>query len=153
MKKLNLVFSVLLIVTSVFFFFYADSFRALSGEEEIGPGAFPKAVCIALCFCSILLIVKEVKRYDAEKAGLFNYRILVGFVVSIFYLFLLKPLGFLIDSFLIVIVMTLLLLTEPLKKAWPILISVSVLVPVALYIVFDLCLKVPLPAGVFSFLG
>lgn len=42
MKKLNIVFSVVLIAVAAFFFFYADTFKTLPGQTEIGPGASPR---------------------------------------------------------------------------------------------------------------
>lgn len=154
MKKLNLVFSVILIAVSAFFFFYADTFKTLPGQTEIGPGAFPKAVCAALVLCSAALILQQCRKGGEEKAGLFNGKLLAGIAAAAAYFFLLKPLGFVLDSIWVIFVMMLLLLNEPLKKALPLLVAVSVLTPVVLYAVFGLFLKVPLPGGVLSaFLG
>lgn len=150
MKKLNIVFSIILMAVSGFFFFYADTFKTLPGQTEIGPGAFPKAVCVALLICGVLLIVQECKKGNTEKADLFNGKLLIGIVAAAAYFFLLKPLGFVLDSIWVVFVMMLLLLNEPLKKALPLLVSVSVLTPLVLYAVFGMFLKVPLPTGVLS---
>lgn len=152
MKKLNIIFSIILIAVSACFYFYADTFKTLPGQQEIGPGAFPKAVCIGLVICSMLLIISEVRKGNPEKAGLFNLPLLVGIGAVILYFFLLRPLGFVIDSMLITFVM-MVLLNEPIQKAWPLLASVSILTPVVLYAIFGILLKVPLPAGILSFLG
>lgn len=154
MKKLNIVFSIVLIAVSAFFFFYADTFKTLPGQTEIGPAAFPKAVCLALAACGVILLVQELKKNDAEKAELFNVKLLIGFAAAILYFFLLKPLGFVLDSVWIVFLMMLLLLNEPLKKAWPLMVVIAIAVPAALYAVFGVFLKVPLPNGLLSaFLG
>ena len=145
MKKLNIVFSVVLIAVAAFFFFYADTFKTLPGQTEIGPGAFPKAVCIGLAVCGIVLIVQEIKKGDAEKADLFNKKLLIGIAAAVVYFFLLKILGFVLDSVWAVFVMMALLLNEPFKKAWPLMVAVSILAPVVLYAVFGMFLKVPLP--------
>lgn len=42
MKKLNIVFSVVLIAVAAFFFFYADTFKMLPGQTEIGPALSPR---------------------------------------------------------------------------------------------------------------
>ena len=110
MKKLNIVFSVVLIAVAAFFFFYADTFKMLPGQTEIGPGAFPKAVCVGLAVCGVLLIIQELRKGGSEKAELFSKKLLIGIV-------LLKILGFVLDSIWVVFVMMALLLNEPFKKA------------------------------------
>ena len=42
MKKLNIVFSVVLIAVAAFFFFYADTFKTLPGQTEIAPALSPR---------------------------------------------------------------------------------------------------------------
>ena len=73
MKKLNIVFSVVLIAVAAFFFFNADTFKMLPGQTEIGPGAFPKAVCVGLAVCGVLLIIQELRKGGNEKAELFSF--------------------------------------------------------------------------------
>ena len=82
MKKLNIVFSVVLIAVAAFFFFYADTFKMLPGQTEIGPGAFPKAVCVGLAVCGILLIIQELRKDGSEKAELFSKKLLIGLFCS-----------------------------------------------------------------------
>lgn len=150
MKKLNIVFSIILIAISTFFFFYANTFKTLPGQTEIGPGAFPKAVCLGLIVCGVLLIVQEIKKGAVEKADLFNKKILIGVAAAVIYFFLLNPLGFVLDSIWIVFLMMFLLLNEPFKKAWPLMVTTSILAPVVLYAIFGVFLKVPLPNGILS---
>lgn len=116
MKKLNIVFSVVLIAVAAFFFFYADTFKMLPGQTEIGPGAFPKAVCVGLAVCGVLLIIQELRKDGSEKAELFSKKLLIG-IAAVAYFVLLKILGFVLDSIWVVFVMMALLLNEPFKKA------------------------------------
>lgn len=152
MKKLNIVFSIILITVSAFFFFYADTFKTLPGQTEIGPRAFPKAVCLGLVACGVILILQEIRKGSEEKVDLLNKKVLIGTVASFVYLLLLNPLGFVLDSIWAVFLMMFLLLNEPFKKAWPLMAASSVLVPVVLYAVFGMFLKVPLPDGILSVL-
>ena len=115
MKKLNIVFSVVLIAVAAFFFFYADTFKMLPGQTEIGPGAFPKAVCVGLA--GVLLIIQELRKGGSEKAELFSKKLLIGIAAAVVYFVLLKILGFVLDSIWVVFVMMALLLNEPFKKA------------------------------------
>ena len=94
MKKLNIVFSVVLIAVAAFFFFYADTFKMLPGQTEIGPGAFPKAVCVGLAVCGVLLIIQELRKGGSEKAELLLAVSILAPVVlyAIFGMFLKVPL-------------------------------------------------------------
>ena len=83
MKKLNIVFSVVLIAVAAFFFFYADTFKMLPGQTEIGPGAFPKAVCVGLAVCGVLLIIQELRKDGSEKAELFSKKLLIGIAAAV----------------------------------------------------------------------
>ena len=148
MKKLNLVFSLLLILVSTCFFFYADTFKTLPNQQDIGPGGFPKAICAALILCALILLVGEARKPGGEKVSLFNAKLLTGLGVTVGYFLALKPLGFVVSSILATAAMMLLLLNEPVKKAWPLITAVSVAAPVALYLMFGMFLKVPLPGGV-----
>ena len=136
MKKLNIVFSVVLIAVAAFFFFCADTFKMLPGQTEIGSGAFPKAVCVGLAVCGVLLIIQELRKGGSEKAELFSKKLLIGIAAAVAYFVLLKILGF--------------VLNEPFKKAWPLMLAVSILAPVVLYAIFGMFLKVPLPNGILS---
>ena len=82
MKKLNIVFSVVLIAVAAFFFFCADTFKMLPGQTEIGPGAFPKAVCVGLAVCGVLLIIQELREGGSEKAELFSKKLLIGIAAA-----------------------------------------------------------------------
>ena len=82
MKKLNIVFSVVLIAVAAFFFFYADTFKMLPGQTEIGPGAFPKAVCVGPAVCGVLLIIQELRKGGSEKAELFSKKLLIGIAAA-----------------------------------------------------------------------
>jgi|GEM_PF-492803 len=123
MKKLNIVFSVVLIAVAAFFFFCADTFKMLPGQTEIGSGAFPKAVCVGLAVCGVLLIIQELRKGGSEKAELFSKKLLIGIAAAVAYFVLLKILGFVLDSIWVVFVMMALLLNEPFKKAWPLMLA------------------------------
>lgn len=148
MKKLNLVFSILLILVSTCFFCYADTFKTLPNQQDIGPAGFPKAVSVALILCGVVLFATEIRKGTAGKVRLFNVKLVVGLGAVLAFFLLLQPLGFVLDSVLITAVMMLLLLNEPIQKAWPLIAIISVAAPAALYFIFGMFLKVPLPLGI-----
>ena len=152
LKYLNIIFALVIMVLACVFFIYADSFKILPGQADIGPKAYPRAVCVCLVILSVLLIISELKKKDDSVIQLFNLKFFIGLATAILYLVFFKKLGFVICSVIAIFVMEILLLNEPLKKAWPLVVSVAVIVPVLMQLVFGVFLKVPVPAGLLSFI-
>lgn len=152
LKHLNVIFSALLIVVAGVFFFYADTFKTLPGQADIGPAAFPKFVCVALALAAVGLAFTEWKKNSEETIELFNLKFFIGIATAIVYFLVLRTVGFIICSVVAVFIMEILLLNEPFKKAWPLITAVAVLGPAAIQVIFGTMLKVPLPAGLLSFI-
>lgn len=152
LKHLNLIFSGVLIVLAGIFFKYADTFKMLPGQADIGPKAFPRFVSVVIVILAILLIITELKKNDQTKVQLFNLKFLIGLVTAVLYFLLFKKVGFVLCSIVSIFVMEVLLLNEPFKKAWPLVTGVAVIAPIVIQLVFGVALKVPLPAGLLSFL-
>lgn len=152
LKHLNLIFSGVLIVLAGIFFKYADTFKMLPGQADIGPKAFPRFVSVVIVILAILLIITELKKNDQTKVQLFNLKFLIGLVTAVLYFLLFKKVGFVLCSMVSIFVMEVLLLNEPFKKAWPLVTGVAVIAPIVIQLVFGMALKVPLPAGLLSFL-
>ena len=152
LKHLNLIFSGVLIVLAGIFFKYADTFKMLPGQADIGPKAFPRFVSVVIVILAILLIITELKKNDQTKVQLFNLKFLIGLVTAVLYFLLFKKVGFVLCSMVSIFVMEVLLLNEPFKKAWPLVTGVAVIAPIVIRLVFGVALKVPLPAGLLSFL-
>lgn len=150
MKKLNITFGAILVAVAVYLFHYASGFKAMTGQKDIGPSAFPRAICIAIAICGVILIVRELNKGNEEMAELFNKKLAIGAVTIVVYFLVLPYLGFLVDSMLIVAVMVMILLNEPLGKAWPLALGVTVGTPIVLYVIFGVFLKVPLPNGILA---
>lgn len=151
-KHLNIIFSGLLIALSTIFYFYADTFLILPGQADIGPKAFPRAICLALIILGILLIISEIKKNDNRTIPLVNIKLLIGLATAVLFLLCFKTVGFVICAVVSILVMELLLLNEPLKKAWPLVFGIAIIVPIAIQLIFGILLKVPLPAGLLSFI-
>lgn len=152
MKKLNIAFSVILLLIAGFFFFYSDTFKTMPGQADIGPSGFPKVVCVGLAICAIILFVQQITKGSDKPIQLFNLKLIVGLVTAVVYVVLLRPVGFLLTSVAAVFIIMLLLVNEPVKKVLPVIITVSILVPVALQVIFGVLLKVPLPSGILAFI-
>lgn len=152
MKKLNIAFSVILLLVAGFFFFYSDTFKTMPGQADIGPSGFPKVVCVGLAICAVILLVQQIRKGSGEPIQLFNLKLIIGLVTAVAYVALFRPVGFLLTSIAAVFIIMLLLINEPVKKTLPVIVAVSILVPVALQVIFGVLLKVPLPSGVLAFI-
>lgn len=152
LKHLNIIFAVLIIIFACVFFFYADTFKILPGQADIGPKAFPRFVSVCLAILSVLLIVSELKKNDDTVIQLFNLKFFIGLATAIVYVLLFKKVGFVLCSMVAIFIMEVLLLNEPFKKACPLLVAIAVIIPLMIQIVFGMFLKVPLPAGILSFI-
>ncbi len=150
MKKLHYIFSAVLIAVSLFFFMYSSKFKTLPGQQDIGPSAFPKFVCVCLIICAVLLVLQQRKETEEEPLSLFNWKWGVGVATAIGFYMLLPHLGFVITGIVAIFIMECLLLNESFKKALPIVLGVAIVVPIVIQIIFGQFLKVPLPTGILS---
>ena len=137
---------------SCVFYFYADTFKILPGQADIGPKAFPRFVCICLIALSAMLIVSELRKNDDTVIQLFNLKFFIGLATAALYAVLFKKVGFVLCSIAAIFIMEVLLLNEPFKKAWPVLTAIAIIVPIAIQLIFGSFLKVPLLAGILSFI-
>jgi putative tricarboxylic transport membrane protein len=124
----------------------AGGYQAMIGDP-LGPAVFPVALAVALGGLSLYLIVRP----DAEpdwprgRALLKQVLTLVAFVA---YAYLLEPLGFLVSTFLAVVVLGSLLGARLWQAG-----AAGVAIAVVLFVTFDTLLGLPLPAGVLGLLG
>lgn len=150
MKKLNIAFSFILIALAGVFYFYADTFKTMPGQKDIGPAAFPKAIAILIVIAAVVLLITELRKKESEKADLLNLKVVIGVVTAVVFVALFKKIGFIVGAMISVFIMELMLLNEPFKKAWPLVTGVAVIAPIVLYVIFGVLLKVPLPMGVLA---
>jgi putative tricarboxylic transport membrane protein len=114
-----------------------------------GPGFFPFGLAIALILLSLALIFKHWKKdpspqpFWPERTWL---RPLLGVAILVSYALVVDVIGFILTTFLFLIIW--MRVIERLR--WRTILSISVGTTVALYLIFNLFLEVPLPSG---FLG
>jgi len=122
------------------------------GLKIPGPGCFPFAIGILLMFLSLLILITQIKRrkdeietsekFFAKKEGW--KRLFVSLFALLVYALALEYLGFLLDTFLFMIVE--LRFIEPQK--WKTTVTAAFLTTVSSYALFDLLLKAQLPKGI-----
>lgn len=124
----------------------AGGYQAMIGDP-LGPAVFPLALAVPLGLLSLYLIVRPGPGPDwpRGRALLKQGLTLVAFVA---YAYLLEPLGFLVSTFLAVVVLGGLLGARLWQAG-----AAGVAIAVVLFVLFDTLLGLPLPAGVLDVLG
>ena len=124
----------------------AGGYQAMIGDP-LGPAVFPVALAVALGLLSLYLVVRPDREPDwpRGRALLKQALTLVAFVA---YAWLLEPLGFLVSTFLAVVVLGSLLGARLWQAG-----AAGVAIAVVLFVTFDTLLGLPLPAGVLDLLG
>ena len=114
-----------------------------------GPGFLPFGLALVLIILSLVLILQRRTKgvssnpFWAERAWL---RPLLGVIIFILYAFFLGYIGFILTTFLFLIIW--LWVIERIR--WVTIFSISVGVTAVLYLIFEYFLEVPLPTGFFS---
>ncbi|MGB9698677.1 MAG: tripartite tricarboxylate transporter TctB family protein [Thermodesulfobacteriota bacterium] len=114
-----------------------------------GPGFFPFLLAIVLAFFSLALIFQNWAR---DKASLPFWerqnwlRPLLGLIILTGYAILLNSLGFLISTFLFLIIW--MVVIE--RLSWKTIFGVSIATTIVLFLIFGLLLEVPLPKGLLA---
>ena len=126
----------------------------LGSFMEPGPGFMPFAMAALMIVLAIALFFEssfEAKKALTKKISLWSdvywKRVIYVAVLMLAYALLLTKLGFLIDTFLLMVF--LLKSGDPIK--WPTAIFVGALTAGFSYVLFGIWLKVPFPAGLLSF--
>jgi putative tricarboxylic transport membrane protein len=135
-----------LLVLAVAYGVTAGGYKAMIGDP-LGPAVFPVALAIPLGLLSLYLIVRPDPEpsWPRGRALLKQALALVTFVA---YAYLLEPLGFIVSTFLAVLVLGWLLGARLWQAG-----AAGVGIAVVLFVVFDTLLSLPLPAGVLGDLG
>ena len=78
LKHLNIIFAGLLIAVAGVFYHVSDTFKMLPGQKDIGPKAFPRAVCICIIILAVLLVIDELRKNDDRRIQIFNTKFVIG---------------------------------------------------------------------------
>ena len=111
-----------------------------------GPGFLPFGLGICLIILSLILIFKSWKKEISPTPLWFQrawLRPLLGVAILIFYAIVIEQLGFILTTFIFLLIW--MALIERLK--WKTILSISVGTTIVLYLIFAFFLEVPLPKG------
>ena len=158
----NLVGAVLFIVIALWAWFQAEGFQEVKGSY-VQPATFPKIMIIGLLIFSVLLLIQSLWKLNSMKetdplavpAQSINFikdkSIAAGvlvIVLCIAFVALFQPLGYVLSSFLLSMVIMYLIG----KRNWVQMILVSILVPLVMWAIFYKLLAVNIPMGPLTFL-
>ena len=103
MKKISNVIACVFIAVSVVFFIISLSFPPGS-NGAVGPGYFPRIMCVLVIFLSVLELIlsrNEVIPEELKELGLFkkeNLRVWLTMGATLLYIVCIKQIGFLVSS-------------------------------------------------------
>ena len=150
MKRLANIISCVFIAISVWFFIISLSFPEGS-NGAVGPGYFPRIMCVLVIFLSVLQLVTSrgiVETPEQANLGLFkkeNLRVWLTMGIVLVYIICIKEIGFIVSSIVAQFVLnTYYKVHEKHKVLYVIL---PFIVVAALYFVFHNLLHVNLPQG------
>jgi len=135
-----------LLLLAVTYGIAASGYQAMIGDP-LGPAVFPVALAIPLALLSLYLILRPDAGPDWPR-GRPLLKQVAALVTFAAYAYLLEPLGFVVSTFLAVVVLGSLLGARPWQAA-----AAGLAIAVVLFVLFDTLLSLPLPAGVLAFPG
>lgn len=141
--------SLFVLAGSIFMYVKASQLRQMKAYAEVGPDFWPKLILVCLIMLSAYLSVSNLIKYTKKKADVSTtgdigwQRVFIAALITIGYICLLKPLGFITASPLFIIAMMFLIRPEQ-KKMIPVGV-VGILT--IIYILFGKLLLIPLPKG------
>ena len=151
MRVSNTAIGLFLILFAAVVLWHVQSFPSLDNGYP-GPALFPSVLAVLFIFCGIGLILQGVRqrekllKFDTGTltlSGLLNILFVLGTIVC--YIFLAQYAGFLIFSFLVLLILMKWLKVKPLAS-----ILMSSAVTLVIYLLFAKILLVPLPWGLWG---
>lgn len=149
MKKANkttIISGILIIITSLFFFFNTFGFKKLS-SQIIGPDFMPRLYAILLIALSIILIIQSYRKNEgrdekSSESGYFKYSIITMLLLGA-YIIIIPIIGFYIST--IIFVVSMLLFSQVRNKI--ILAVIPVSISIFIFVFFSILLNVSMPSG------
>ncbi len=141
------------------FMYYGSTLipEAIYSEGAAGTALFPKILAIFIAALSVLMYVESYFREkrnqtphaQRERSSWSKEKKVFGLLITVLlYIVLIKPIGFVVMTFLFSVATMAFLGGPKLKKKYPVVILVSALTTIITYLLFSRVLNVFLPAGI-----
>ena len=151
MKKIANVIACVFIAISIWFFVVSLKFPAGS-NGAVGPGYFPRIMCVLVIILSVLeLILSKSEKIPEEliPVKIFkkeNLRVWITMGVTLAYIVCIKEIGFLVSSVIFMLIMNFYFKVH--EKSKILAVVLPFIVVAVLYYVFHILLHVNLPKGI-----
>lgn len=152
----DILFSVVLIIGSIYLYILVGLESPAPTATELGAAFWPRIILFLLCLLSIVNLIQAIRKVKAGEmkategldiAGFLKSRLFVGIVFVLIMAFLLPEIGFIPTCFLFLFFYGWLLGAK--NKGF--LLLTSVIITVILYLLFQGALDIMLPRGVGPF--
>lgn len=140
-----MIFGAAVLSAGVVMTYFSLKVKGGHGRHELGAYFFPTVVSAALAALGLFTLVKEWLSGVRDPIRFINRRFWIGVAAIVVYTFLLDKIGYIASGVAMAAAITLLMLTDPLRKKWPFVAAVAVLAPLCIYWIFAKFLLVPLP--------
>jgi uncharacterized membrane protein YidH (DUF202 family) len=144
----EIVTSLCILAASCYLYYEATALRQFRAYKEVGPDFWPKIVLLLLIVLSLALTVLNTIKWKRARGEVHEHeegwkRVVTVIILSLAYIYFLKPLGFIVATPFFILGMMLLIMPKR-RKAIPFTILGIMLM---IYIIFGKLLYVPLPKG------
>ncbi|MDD3663554.1 MAG: tripartite tricarboxylate transporter TctB family protein [Candidatus Pacebacteria bacterium] len=149
MKRQNIIYSAVLIAIGMFAFVYAGRYTTTSAQYVTTAALFPRIMAVGLIVTAITTLIQSLvhkadEATSARKGDVVKFLLSAGIFIAYFLLF--KPLGFIVDSALLVFIC---MYRLGCRKWWTMLIY-SIVMPSLIFALFYYVFYTNLPLGVLS---
>jgi putative tricarboxylic transport membrane protein len=145
----EIVVSLAIFCVSLFLYIYSFTLGTFKAYQQMGPDFWPQLILIALMICSAILTVRHLVDWKKSKAGEQSreevswVRFAVFFAIIISYILLLKTIGFICLTPVLILSIMMLIGARRIKTYIFSMVGIMLLV----YVAFGRLLFVPLPKG------
>lgn len=160
----NFVSSLMLILVSIFYLFSITQFKGVMKSDGISSTRFPLILGLALLITGLIIMygaVKNIKNKvsvienededgDIISSKMNDKRVLITFILLAFYLFGMPSLGFLISTF-VYLVLQISVLSDKDNRNYIKIIILSFVFTLIIFLTFTRLLNMMLPRGLFTF--
>lgn len=154
MKKTDIITSICLLIFSGVLYFHSGTFPVREGRVKVlNAGFYPQLLAVILGILALLLLVVSLRKTPENqksnklwvtKSALFLFFITLGMLII--YPFLLSSLGFVVATFIFIIILVY-CLSDKEKFSLTSILLVSTGITAIIFLVFKVFIKIPFPTG------